>query len=529
MKKLLALFFISLLFVQCTSIKKHNNHLNDLISEKDLKSDVDFVYKKLKQLHPDLYGYINKKELDYKFDSLKTTIQNPITSLAFYKKISPIIASIRQGHTYIYPPTRLMDKKETKAIIKKGTGPFSQFDFSLFNDKLYVIKNKSYNKTIKPGTEVVAVNGIKPIDLIREYNTYYSSDGYNTTLKKLYSGTRFPSYFTIENGLKDSLKYTFKWNDSIKTITIHRHKADTTGNSLQKFKRKKIVFDHSKSKSIRKKKRINGYNKAENRFSRNLRFLEKDSSVAIMKINSFKLGNFRTFYKESFNKIERNKSKNLILDLRDNGGGRLNEIVDLYSYLADSTFVFLDKSQVVSKSSLLKGAYFNDGSFIEKVIKTIYSPLLYSYLLFTVHKSENGKNYYTTETRHHKINTKSFKGKIYVLINGGSFSASSTISSNLKGSKRATFVGEETGGGYNGTVAGFMPNIKLPKSKLKIRIGLMLIAPNHKTVIHGHGIYPDKEITPTLQDRIEEIDPELNWILEDIKKQKNNKKILITN
>jgi hypothetical protein len=38
---------------------------------------------------------------------------------------------------------------------------------------------------------------------------------------------------------------------------------------------------------------------------------------------------------------------------RDNGGGRLNEIVDLYSYLADS-FVFLDKSEVVSKSSLME-------------------------------------------------------------------------------------------------------------------------------------------------------------------------------
>jgi C-terminal processing protease CtpA/Prc len=43
---------------------------------------------------------------------------------------------------------------------------------------------------------------------------------------------------------------------------------------------------------------------------------------------------------QSFRKIDSYKSKTLILDLRDNGGGRLNEIVDLYSYLADSTFVF---------------------------------------------------------------------------------------------------------------------------------------------------------------------------------------------
>jgi hypothetical protein len=32
-------------------------------------------------------------------------------------------------------------------------------------------------------------------------------------------------------------------------------------------------------------------------------------------------------------------------------------------------------------------------------------------------------------------------------------------------------LGQETGGAYNGTVAGFMPEIKLPNSKLKVRIG----------------------------------------------------------
>ncbi|WP_369752161.1 S41 family peptidase [Flavobacterium sp. WC2409] len=520
MKKLFTLVFVSILFIQCASIKKHNSHLNDLISAKDLKSDVDFTYKKLQQLHPDLYEYITKKELDSKFDSLKTTIRKPMTSLAFYKKLSPVVAAIRQGHTFVYAPTKLMSKKVTKAITKKGTGPFSQFNFDFINDKLYVVKNKSNNKTIKPGTEVVSVNEVKPINLIEEYNTFYSSDGYNTTLKKRYSGKRFSSYFTIENGLKDSLNYVFKINDSLKKITILRHQEDTTSNSLKKNKLKKTAFNHAKRKVIRKKKRVNGYNKTENIFNRNLRFIEKDSSIAILKINSFKLGDFRTFYKESFNKIDRYKSKTLILDLRDNGGGRLNEIVNLYTYLADSSFVFIDESEVVSKSSLLKGAYFSEGTFVEKIIKTIYSPLLYGYLFLTVHKGQNGKNYYATQTRLHKINKAAFKGKIYVLINGGSFSASSIISSNLKGSKRATFVGQETGGGYNGTVAGFMPKIKLPKSDIKIRIGLMLFAPHYKTDQHGHGIFPDQEIIPTLQNKIEEIDVELNWVLEDIKKQK---------
>lgn len=519
MRKIILHLFILLFFVQCNSVKKYNAQLNTLIPVDQLKSDVDFTYKKLQNLHPNLYWYINKSALDFKFDSIKSTITQPITPLAFYKKLSPVVAAVRQGHTYLYAASKRMTKKETKALVKKGIGPFSQFDFDFFDNKLYVVNNKSYDKKIQVGSEVIAVNGTKPLDLIQEYNNYYSSDGYNTSLKNSISGNRFSSYFTVENAIKDSLTYTLKYNDSIQFITIRRYKEDSIKKQKPKVRKRVTSLDRAKSRETRRKKRVNGYNPDLKNYNRNLEFMEKDSSIAIMKIRSFNNGNFRRFYKESFRKIDNYKSKTLILDLRDNGGGRLNEIVDLYSYLADSTFVFLDKSEVVSRSSLMEGAYFNGGWFGVKILKAVCAPLLYSYLLLTVHKDYTGKNWYATHTRNHKLNANRFQGKIYVLINGGSFSASSIISSNLKSSKRVSFVGEETGGAFNGTVAGFMPVLKLPHSKLKIRIGLMVMAPHHKTERKGRGIFPDKEISSTLEDRLKKNDLELNWILNDIKKE----------
>ncbi len=500
--------------------------MNDLIAEEKLKSDVDFTYRKLQELHPNLYWYISKEALDYKFDSLKATITKPITKFEFYKKLSPVVAAVRQGHLVLYPPIKLFTKRQTKALIKKGTGPFSQFDFDFFNGKLYVIKNKSYNKNIHPGTEVNAVNGIKPIDLIIEYNHYYSSDGYNSTYKTNYSGKLFSTFFTNENGLKDSIRYNFKYNDSLKTITIKRKAEDTSRKDLKKNKKKLAIKNKTKSKAIRKKKRINGYYFVEKNYNRNLHFLEQDSSIAVMKIRSFKIGDYKTFYKESFSKISDYKTKTLILDLRNNGGGRVSEIADLYSYLAESTFVFLDKSEVVSRSSLFKGAYLHGGSFGFKVLKTFFSPIMYSYLLLTVHKNKNGKNYFATQTKPHKVSKNTFKGKIYVLINGGSFSASSIISSNFKGSKRAYFVGEETGGTYNGTVAGFMPRVKLPNTNIQIRIGLMYMASPFKTILEGRGIFPDKQIIPTIEDRIKENDPEMTWVLDTIKIQEKDISII---
>jgi C-terminal processing protease CtpA/Prc len=517
MRKTILFVLTLLLFVQCASVKKHNAHLTYLISSEKLKSDVDFTYRKLQSLHPNLYWYISKKELDQKFDSLKSSIDTPMLPFDFYKKLSLVVAEVREGHLAVYPPSTMLTKKEVNALLKKGTGPFSQFDFELFNEKLYVVKNKSHNKSIKTGTEVVAVNGINAMGLIHKNSPFYSSDGFNTTFKIRSAGKRFSSYFTNENGLKDRIQFDFKFNDSLKTVTIVRKKKDTLGKLTEKIKKDLASIDKVKSRATRRKKRINGYNPDEKNYNHNLRFLQKDSSVAVMKIRSFKNGRFRTFYKESFSKIEKYKSHTLILDLRDNGGGRLTEIVDLYSYLADSSFIFLDKSEVVSKSSLFLGAYLNGGSLAVKTLKILFSPIMYAYLLLTVHKEENGKNYYATQTRPHKVNKNAFKGKIYVLINGGSFSASSILSTNLKGTKRAFFVGEETGGAYNGTVAGFMPRIKLPNSEIQIRTGIMLMGSKFKTDSEGRGVFPDEEIIPTIEDRINGNDPELDWVLKDIK------------
>jgi len=62
--------------------------------------------------------------------------------------------------------------------------------------------------------------------------------------------------------------------------------------------------------------------------------------------------------------------------------------------------------------------------------------------------------------------------------------------------------------------------VELPNSKVELNIGLGVVSATGKTEIVGRGIFPDKEILPTLEDRKNNIDPELNWILEDIRREK---------
>ena len=517
MKKTLVYLLIASLIVSCNSVKNHNASLNQLIPVEKLTADVDFTYSKIKKLHPKVNWYISKEKLDYKFDSLKKTITKPMTSFEFYKKLTPVVGEVRQGHMYVFPKVKKLTKAETAALAKKGVGPFSHFEFEIFDNKLYVVKNKSYDKSIKVGTEVLAIEGRKSDKLLKEYKNYFSSDGYNKTFIEKMIVKTFSRYYTNQNGIKDSIQFEFKKNDSLKTIWIKRKLIDSVKIDKNVVKVKPTDAEIKKLKLEKLKKQIWGYDPEKKIYNRNLNFIEKDSSIAILKINSFQIGDFRKCYEEAFAQIKKTKSKTLILDIRNNTGGRLREIADLYSYMADSTFVFMDKAEVTMKTSLMHDDYFKGGGIISNFFSALLAPIYYPVQYFRV-KNIDGKYYYNSESTKQKIKDNAFKGKMYVLINGGCFSASSIISSNLKGSKRAIFVGEETGGTFNGTVAGQMPTINIPNSELRIKIGLSACTPFHKTNVEGRGIFPDHEIFPTLQDRINDVEPELNWVLSDLKK-----------
>jgi hypothetical protein len=65
-------------------LKKHNAHLTALIPIDQLKSDVDFTNEITKFTSQSLLVH-QQVSFDFKFDSIKSTIDQPITPLAFYK------------------------------------------------------------------------------------------------------------------------------------------------------------------------------------------------------------------------------------------------------------------------------------------------------------------------------------------------------------------------------------------------------------------------------------------------------------
>lgn len=507
------LVILALFFLQCTSIKKHNVSLNEVLSVKKMHNDVDYVYNKLKKFQPQLYQYISKEKLDYKFDSLKKSITKPIPNFEFFSKLSPVVSEIRQGHLITVPKTTKYSRKD-KEVLKKYKNPFSQFDFEIFDGKVYIIENKSNIAAINKGDELLAINKEPISDFLKESRSWLTSDGFNTTYFDRILSLRLGRFYNFKHPAQDSVLLSFN-ND--KNFWVKKKLKDSL---LEQNLSKKARYSKiEKDSLIKENRRLSkfGYDEDTKEFSRALTFTEVDSCTAIIKIKGFMNGNYSAFYNDAFKLLKESETENLIIDLRNNLGGRISEINKLYSFLTDTTYTFVNESEVTRKSSIVSADYFKGSKRrIQYVTKGLLAPFYYGIQYFGVKKRDDGKFYYLTNSRPQEASKNKFKGSIYVLTNGASFSASSILSTKLKGNKKAIFVGEETGGEYNGTVAGRTNSIELPNSKIKLGIGLMYVNAIEKTPIIGHGVYPDYEINPTLLDRLNNFDPEMDFILKDI-------------
>lgn len=534
MKNILLTLSVLILLASCASIEKHNQQITKLHSVEDLHEDIDKVYTQLKRNHPRLYQFSSKETLDFKFDSLKQAINKPMNSRTFYKQLSAVTKYVGQGHMSLSPPSKQFNRKERKALLKMKFD-INNLDFEYLDDKLLIV-NARGNDSVLINTEVLKIEDEKPQDLIENYKTIIASDGYNTTFYNRVLGNRFMGYYVKDKGRFDSITFTLKNSDSTFVKMYKRVlRKDTTNvkkdsiklDSAKVVKKESIKLTKAerkakklKFKAKRKHNRNYGYDYKRKEYTRNLNFVGKDSSVALLKIRGFSKGRYEDFYDESFKTIDSLKTEALIIDLRNNFGGRLKEITYLYSYLTDKNFTMINPSEVNTRFPLLKSLMSNSNSITVKGLAGIISPVLATVDLFKTSKKDDKLYYKFKSSKEQEPKPLNFKGKIYVLINGNSFSASSVISTKLKGDNRATFVGEETGGAYNGTVAGFYKVYELPNTKVRARIGLAHIDAPHKTTPDGYGVKPDVEILPTYTDRLNNVDPELQWILEDIEQKK---------
>jgi C-terminal processing protease CtpA/Prc len=242
--------------------------------------------------------------------------------------------------------------------------------------------------------------------------------------------------------------------------------------------------------------------------------MEYRGDAAVLTIRTFSDGPYRSSgvaypseLRKIFKELAEKAVKYLIIDLRENGGGADMNGRLLVSYLLDKPYMYYTHLEVNRDSF----------SFLEHTD----APELSLNLKKSLRKNDQG----TFDLLIHpnlgeqKPIQPNFTGKVYILISGRSFSGSGECTSILHFHTRAKFVGEECGAGYYGNTSGFMPELTLPNTGLRVRLAML----RYHMAVSGYtprdrGIVPEYPFSASIQDLLEGRDTVLEYALEQIRK-----------
>ncbi|MGF7218854.1 hypothetical protein GGR92_005033 [Spirosoma lacussanchae] len=407
------------------------------IAKSQALEDLTFLERILVNGHPVNYNPAHPKvTLLPLLQKLKANQQDSLTSTQFQRLLREAIFRMGCVHTRI-----------SKVPTEPGKTNKVFFPSSLW------IRNGILVDTLNRAVQ--AINGIAAQQLVDEIRHLYASDGATTALSTAVFNKN--SSWLVSQYLNYPAQYTMR--------------LDTTTLLLQAVSSPPSV-PHTSSSSA---------DQVLFRNEDNVFYLT--SSVPVLKLTEFRK-NDRALIKKSFRYLEQTPAKQLILDLRDNLGGNRQSAVALTQHLLkDVAFSYTILQPKPSIWQYLNGK----GKLYLALSKLKYNVGQF----YRGQKTALGRAF----VYRYRPSKHPFEGQVYVLTDGYTASASTMVTSWLKQHSSARFVGQQSGGGYNGNNGGSFPTVTLPNTKYEIS------TPAYRLILdagssQAQGIMPDVIIEP---------------------------------
>jgi hypothetical protein len=428
-----------------------------------VKKAIDDLTSELSLKHPGFYRYTSKEEFSKFNDSIKSTIQDSLTELESYLKLKAVVGKIHCLHTGITLPAEYATYLNTQPNLIP-----IQIWFKGYH--AFIAKNFSGKNGLLPGDEIISINRQSVEQILNQLIPLIPSDGFNLTMKYRALYLQFPTWYRL---IDAQGKFT--------VVVSRRGVLSTVELTGEKYNQ--LTSDGFLNEPERPKQ---------------LEF-RIDGRTAVLTINTFAKTNiekgeqhFRPFIENVFSELERNHIQYLVVDLRDNSGGSDPNAVFFTSYFFDKPFRYWDRIEVT-----------------EAIATQIKGPKLKAFYRVPVQKDSiwlwqkgrftNEFDFYTKQSPAKKP----WRGKTYILINGFCMSSCADVIAVLSYNKKAIFIGEETGGAYEGNNSGMIPetsvdpfhfNLTVPLQKFYNAVDLS----NRQ----GRGVLPDYPVNPDINDII---------------------------
>ncbi|MET0463133.1 MAG: S41 family peptidase [Chitinophagaceae bacterium] len=427
-----------------------------------LLEDHKILMTALKELHPGIYRYQTKNEFDRQEQLLRMAITTPMTEEEYYRLVMPFIAGLKCGHTKWHRKDRPDDRF-----------PFRQeqlFPIKLFfkDNKAWVLRNYLGTDTLAAGTEITAINGKKIAEIIGLLKLFITMDGNVRSALYQELNQSFNGYYASFIGTTGTYDIQYK-----------------TGRQEKQYLLPAV--------SLREVQQKDAASQRSNRPAFELSLPKP--AVALLRIGRFYTNpgeqDYYRFIDSAFEQMNNAAVQSLVIDLRGNEGGVEEYGGYLFSWIAAKPFTYYNRILVASnkESSVKQYGWFPPG--LEQALSLI--------------REKDGEYYWPMQEylAQKDPQAKAFRGKVFILTDGFSFSVTAEFASAVKTAGRAMFVGEETGGAYGGDNSGVFASITLPNTKLTAGIPLMAFYMHQDGVNPpDRGILAEKTVSPGIREML---------------------------
>lgn len=454
---------------------------------KAMQADLNKFKNALIKTFPGLYTNQTPEEFERMTDNLMSEISKPMEAKSFYKVLQKMSAHIHDDHLGFHAVNELASILSNQKRIP--------FDVYVKDERIFIVKNMS-SLPIPDGSEILAIDGHLSNEIILEIFKYYSTDGKSHAGLHYILGLpgRFSYFFSQIIGEKPSYSVSYRDYKSKQIVTVQ----------VEPVSQKLFTTTRAKKYPSEKRPTENAFN-----FEMN-----KRGNYAILKINSFVKDSFQDpentypdFYKQCFKEISANNIKNLIIDLRDNGGGDAKNAGYLLQYFIDTPL-----TPAKEITTLGNNEYFLTTTGDRLELDERYGMVMSDDRTFKVTKFDILRELapFNPMEEYH------FKEKLVVLINGGTVSAAGTAAGLLKEYTNAILVGTETSG-YAGISNGVQRiTVRGNYTETAITIPLLHAVYAINPAVQKRGAVPDYQISNSLQDILENKDAVLEFVFKNL-------------
>jgi len=473
-------------------------------SEK-LKQDLNIFKEIREKANSGLYKYRTKQQIDSIYSWAFSQLDEPKELIELYK----ILLQITDFEGSLHNDTTLPDDFEKK---RSSVNVFFPYPVKLISKQLII---NFENSEIPLGSQIHNINGIETQKLLSSLYKYYTTDGYNITGKSIGIGGSFAKYFEMEYGPQKSFLVEYSLPNQTQKLT---KTIASVSNEIRKENFKKRFSLPMDSLQ---------YARAKDKYS----FKVISPNSALLSVHTFVIGRnakdkihiaYKKYLDSCFKYLSQHSEiQNLIVDIRNNGGGTDPNDILTFSYLTQKPYrenasAYVNFQKIPFANYLVYEE--TDAKKQQEERKDFEDELLEEFPKLINKKYPQDKKFNPVL----QPDKNTFKGQIYLLISPRIASAGSLFAALVAGNTNAIVIGEETMGGYFGHNGHTPIEYELPNTKIKTQFSIVNLeqdVPKKANQAFGRGIIPDHEISQTFEDFIQNKDTQFEYTLKLIDKK----------